>query len=416
MKKTLLVILIIAAVAFSAFADGFHYGIEADVDYSFIISDEHEGDNKATFKFKPYVYNDFFTVRLLAEWKPDETGAHGFDYLMEFDTTDMYTISASALKYIDEISFKTQTVDFVLGKGSRAFDVLYQFESLNKNRAQLKADFGVVKLDLYSTDFEKTEYLGLPDDYISMQYADVKVNLGLVEIEASAARHSYYLEYNADPTTWFVGYNRIIPKVGTKLQFGVANVGFYFMTDTCFDKNDNVLVKLLDRWVLEAVANFKVNTFDLTGTFYLDNTLEGYSNVYLPEEALFGFRAEANLNLRDFFSLNIKGDLPLKLNDGLGVVRYFGKTMESLSASVEIGTWWKVGAEISVRGLISQIEDGDSIKQIIKKAEPTLTAGIYTTPLDVTASVKFTTTYTGFTPEVTVGAVIRGDNFLSYTK
>lgn len=413
MKKTLLVILVIAAVAFSAFAGGFHYGIEADVGYDFNLSETHEGPNAATFKFKPYVYNDIFTVRLLAEWKPDEDGTHGFDYLMEFDTTDLYTITASTLKYIDEISYKTDAIDFVVGKGTRDFDVKYQFGTLHRNRAQLKLNIGIVKAEVYSTDFEKFEYM-FGDNYLSLQYADVKVNLGLVEIEAAATRQAYYAEYT---TAAFYGKNRIIPKVGAKLQFGVADVGFYFTTDTASGMDDDtVMIKLLDRWVLEAVAQFKVGTFDLTGKFYLDNRLQGYSEFAYLDEALFGVRANAKFTLRDFFTLELDGDLPLKLNDGLRVVRYAGETMESLSAKVEFGTWWKVGAEVSVRHLISQIENGDNLETIIKKAEPTITAGIYTTPLDVTASVKFTTAYEGFTPQVSVGAVIRGDNFLSYVK
>ena len=63
MKKTFLVILVIAAVAFSAFADGLHYGIESDISYEFNFTNDPalEGSNEATFKFKPYVYSDFFT-------------------------------------------------------------------------------------------------------------------------------------------------------------------------------------------------------------------------------------------------------------------------------------------------------------------------------------------------------------------
>ena len=411
MKKAFLVILVIASVVFSAFAGGLHYGLESNVDYDFLISDVHYGDNAAVFTFKPYVYNDFFTVRLRAQWIPEADGAHGFDYLMDFDTTDFYTILDSSLKYVDEISVTSDIVKFVVGKGTRQFEVGYDFAKYHYNRAQLNIDAGVTKIELYSTDFEKFPLLGI-NDYNSCQYGDIKINLGLVGIEASVMRQGYYLEYTTDA---FLGKNRIIPRLGAKLQFGLTNVGFFFTTDMAYDNaDDSVRIKVFDRWVLEAVAEFKAGAFDITGKFYLDNRLQGYANLVFPNEALFGFRADANLALGDFLSLQLAGDLPLKLDGALRVVKYFDKTMESVSAKFEVGTWWKVGAEIAFRGLISQIDNGDDLMTIIKAAEPTITAGIYTVPLDVTASVKFTNTFgSDFVPEVSVGAVIRADNFLS---
>lgn len=407
MKKTFLVILVIAAVAFSAFADGLHYGIESDISYEFNFTNDPalEGSNEATFKFKPYVYSDFFTVRLLAEWKPNDDNAHGFDYLMEFDTTDIYTTTASILKYIDTVEIKTDMIEFAVGKGSRVLDIYYynQYE----NRAQLKADFGLVKLDLFSTDFKAIAN----GRYNSVQYADVRVNLGLVEAEASVMRQGYYFDNIIHP-----GYNRIIPRIGAKLQFGLANVGFYLTTDTALKEDDSILHKLFDRWLLEAVAQFKVGTFDIKGTFYLDNRLEGYSYLFFDSEPLFGFKADANIALGEFLTLELKGDLPLSLKDGLHVIRYGEVTQEKFSASIDFGTWWKVGADITLKGLISEIENGDDFLTFVEKAEPTIRAGIYTVPLDVTASVKITEKTHGFIPEVTIGAVIRGDNFLSQTK
>ncbi len=410
MKKTFLVILVIAAVAFSAFADGLHYGIESDISYEFNLTNDPslEGSNKAVFKFKPYVYGDFFTVRLLAEWDPNADNAHGFDYLLTFDTTDMYTTTASILKYIDTIEFKTDMIEFEVGKGSRDFDIDYVMKDDYQNRAQLKADFGLIKLDLYSTDFLKHP---LSNRYNSVQYADIKVNLGLVEAEASVMRQGVFMRGSR------ISYNRIIPRVGAKLQFGLANVGFYLTTDTARKLDDSILHKLFDRWLLEALAEFKVGTFDIKGTFYLDNRLEGYSNLYFYDKPLFGFRVNANIALGEFLTLDLTGDVPLSLDGGLHVIRYSdGESTESLSASLEFGTWWRVGADISIHGLISEIEDGDSFLTIIEKAQPTIRAGIYTVPLDVTASVKITTDPHGFVPEFTVGAVIRGDNFLSQTK
>lgn len=407
MKKTFLVILVIAAVAFSAFADGLHYGIESDISYEFNFTNDPalEGSNKATFKFKPYVYSDFFTVRLLAEWKPNDNNAHGFDYLMEFDSTDIYTTTASILKYIDTVEIKTDMIEFAVGKGSRVLDIYYynQYE----NRAQLKADFGLVKLDLFSTDFKAMAN----GRYNSVQYADVRINLGLVEAEASVMRQGFYFEKIIHP-----GYNRIIPRIGAKLQFGLANVGFYLTTDTALNEDDSILHKLFDRWLLEAVAQFKVGTFDIKGTFYLDNRLEGYSYLFFASEPLFGFKADANIALGEFLTLELKGDLPLSLKDGLHVIRYNDVTQEKFSASIDFGTWWKVGADITLKGLISEIESGDDFLTFVEKAEPTIRAGIYTVPLDVTASVKITENTHGFIPEVTIGAVIRGDNFLSQTK
>ena len=204
------------------------------------------------------------------------------------------------------------------------------------------------------------------------------------------------------------------------LQFGLTNLGVYFTTDMVYNMDDDsLLVKVLDRWVLEALAEFKVGTFDITGKFYLDNRLQGYSNVLFPNEALFGVRADAKLSLGDFFTLKMSGDLPLKLDGALRVVRspFGSKTMESVGASFEIGTWWKIGGEINFRGLISNIEDNKSFLTIIQEAQPTITAGIYTVPLDVTASVKLTTAYgEEIVPQVTVGASIRADNFLSNIK
>lgn len=410
MKKTFLVILVIAAVAFSAFADGLHYGIESDISYEFNFTNDPalEGSNEATFKFKPYVYSDFFTVRLLAEWKPNDNNAHGFDYLMEFDTTDIYTTTASILKYIDTVEIKTDMIEFAVGKGSRDFDIHYVGKDRYENRAQLKADFGLVKLDLYSTDFDLHPY---SNRYNSVQYADVKVNLGLVEAEASVMRQGVFLNGG------FFAYNRIIPKVGAKLQFGLANVGFYLTTDTARKLDDSILIKLFDRWLLEAVAQFKVGTFDIKGTFYLDNRLEGYSNLFFHNDPLFGFRANADIALGEFMTLNLSGDLPLSLKEGLHVIRNTDNvTQEKFSASIDFGTWWRVGADITLKGLISEIESGDDFLTFVENAEPTIRAGIYTVPLDVTASVKISSNTHGFIPEVTIGAVIRGDNFLSQTK
>ena len=408
MKKTFLVILVIAAVAFSAFADGLHYGIESDISYEFNLTNDSTlaGSNAATFKFKPYVYGDFFTVKLLAEWKPNEDNAHGFDYLMTFDTTDVYTTTASILKYIDTVEFKTDVIEFEVGKGSRELDIYYH--NYYENRAQLKADFGLVKLDLFSTDFRMDNVTG---KYNSVQYADVRVNLGLVEAEASVMRQGYFFEFIINH-----GQNRIIPRIGAKLQFGLANVGFYLTTDTARKDDDSILHKLFDRWLLEAIAEFKVGTFDVKGTFYLDNRLEGYSSLFFHNEPLFGFKADANFALGEFLTLELKGDIPLSLEDGLHIIRYGNLTQERFSASVEFGTWWRLGADISIHGLITQIEAGDSFLTIVEKAQPTIRAGIYTVPLDVTASVKITTEPHGFVPEFTVGAVIRGDNFLSQTK
>ena len=411
MKKAFLVILVIAAVVSSAFAGGLHYGLEASVDYDFNFSDTHVGSNEAQFAFKPYVYDDYFTVRLLAEWRP-VNGSHGFDYLFDFDTTDFYTILASSLKYVDEISINSDFVELVVGKGSRQFEINYLYDGLHKNRAQLNINIANVKVELFSTDFEKLN----ETDYSSLQYGEVRVNLGLVEIEAAATRQAFYAEYMSGA----LGKNRIIPKVGAMLQFGLTNLGVYFTTDMVYNMDDDsLLVKVLDRWVLEALAEFKVGTFDITGKFYLDNRLQGYSNVLFPNEALFGVRADAKLSLGDFFTLKMSGDLPLKLDGALRVVRspFGSKTMESVGASFEIGTWWKIGGEINFRGLISNIEDNKSFLTIIQEAQPTITAGIYTVPLDVTASVKLTTAYgEEIVPQVTVGASIRADNFLSNIK
>jgi len=416
MKKAFLVILVITAVVFSSFAGGLHYGFESAVDYEFNLSETYPGDNKATFAFKPYVYNDFFTVRLLAEWRPDGTNAHGFDYLFNFDTTDLYSILASSLKYVDEISVNTGVVEFAVGKGTRDFEIYYQWASQHQNRAQLKLNVGPVKAEFYATDFVTIPFAVGYDDYESLQYANVKVNLGLVEIEAEATRQAYYWETNNPGLFVKEGKNRIIPKVGAKLQFGLANVGFYFTTDLSYNMDDTVLNKLFDRWVLEALAEFKVGAYNLTGKFYLDNRLEGYSDLYFPDEALFGFRVSSKLNVNDFLTLDLYGDLPLKLDGALRVVRrsYDNKTMETVKASVEFGTWWKVGAEFELKGLISHIENGDDFMKILNDAQPTITAGIYTVPLDVTASVKLSSTFgSEFVPIVTVGAVIRADNFLS---
>ena len=416
MKKTLLVVLVIASVVFSAFAGGLHYGIESDVGYSFNISDEHPGSNSATFAFKPYAYNDNFTIRLLAEWRPDDNGANGFEYLFDFDTTDVYTIIDSALKYVDEIGLHSDVFDLVVGKGTRTFEINYDGQDRDYvNRAQLNIDFDTVKVDAFTTEFvnfgKRYPIGGLyPDDYNSVQYIDVMVNLGLVSVEAAAMRQGYYGEFTTDA---FVGKNRIIPKVGARLHFGLTNVGFFFTTDMAYDPaDDSIRIRLLDRWVLEALAEFKVGTFDMTGKFYLDNRLQGYGNLAF-QEALFGLRADANLKLGDFFSLKISGDLPLKLDGALRVVKIGDKTMESLKASVELGSWWKIGGEIAFRGLISQIDNGNDALTILKKAEPTVTFGIYTVPLDITASAKLTTQYdSDIIPEVTVSAVIRADNAL----
>ena len=90
-------------------------------------------------------------------------------------------------------------------------------------------------------------------------------------------------------------------------------------------------------------------------------------------------------------TLNLSGDLPLSLKEGLHVVRDSkGVTKEKFSASIDFGTWWRVGADITLRGLISEIENGDDFLTFVEKAEPTIRAGIYTVPLDVTASVKIT--------------------------
>ena len=418
MKKTLLVILVIAAVAFSAFAGDFHYGIESTIDYDFNISETHPGKNEAAFAFKPYVYNDFFNLRLLAEWLPID-GARGFDYLMEFDTTDFYTILESSLKYIDDISITTDVVEFAVGKGTRSFEVNFQTAEYHRNRAQLKLNIGIAKVDLYATDFLDAPIYAtaaFKDVRDSLQYANIKVNLGLVEVEAEATRQAYYID-TTQPEVFTEGKNRIIPKIGAKLQFGMADVGFYFTTDVAYNADDSAKFRLFDRWVLEALAQFKVGTFDLTGKFYLDNRLEGYSEMYFPNESLFGFRAEAKLDITDYVNLDIYGDLPLKLDGALRIVRdYKNDTMETIRASVEFGSWWKIGGSFQLKGLISHIEKKDDIMTIVRHAEPTITAGIYTVPLDITASVKLTynTLYgDDFVPEVTVGAVIRADNFLS---
>lgn len=412
MKKTILVLLVLSAVLFSAVAGDFHYGIESSASYKFnVFSDPSASPNVAKFAFSPYVKGDFFTVRLLAEWKPNEDGAHGFDYLLDFNMENPYELTESVLKYIDYVKVNTGIFDLYVGRGD--LGTVYESNlayaaTATHYKAEAKINAGIARIYAGTSDFENN---GATAIYNSTQHANVVFDLGFLEIEADAVRQAA-LHHSG---TMGTDFNRIIPKVGATLKPGPVTVGVFYSTDFSFDEGGEMNIKPLERWVLEAEVGLKLGFFDLEGTFFLNNMMTGYRSLKSEDgKAMFGFALNAKADIADFVRVNIDALVPLKLNDKLAIERdpLTHKTLESVKASVDIGTWWRVGASVDIHGLVSSIEDHESFLTIIQGAKPVIHAGIYTETFDLSVKGEIMS-LESYATAVTVSAAFRVDNFFS---
>ena len=415
MKKTFLVLVLIATVLFSAAAiNGFHYGIESRIGYEFNVTKEPAlaGENKAVFSFSPYVKSDVFTLMLLAEWRPDSNNSHGFDYLLEFDTKDVFTTINSTLKYLDLFSLKTGVLNLTVQRGEIDTPILTHFNHKiptwhERHIAEATVDVGILKVYAAATNFEPVD-----DKYRSAQMADVVLNLGAIEVEAEMIRdaNSPYALPGSEILEKVA--QRYIAKAGLKIKAPAISFGTYFTTDTALNEVGQSHADLFKYWVLEAVAGLKAGPIDVEATFFLDNQMYGYRGID-NDYAFFGLAAKGAVTLGEVVDLEVEGMFPFKLNDKLAIYEVEGVTQEVISAKVSFGKVIKVGASASMSGLVSDIRNKKAIWNIITDAKPTVTAGLYTPGLDVEVSGWFKEDVAEFVPVIKVVTTIRGDDFMA---
>ena len=416
MKKVILVALIFMIALSGAFAlkDGLHYGFESHVDYDMVLNDDTV-PNEAAFVFNPYFRIDnVFELKLRAAWKPLADGNNGFDYLFDFRTDDFYLFVGSVLNYLDTLKFQTGLFDFGIVRTSSddSLRVLTKVENLGgvdyetAYKAYVRLNAQIVKAFAESTDFVAVPGRG----YHSAQHAGAEFNVGLVGVVAEAFHEGYS---EGSLTIESFKSHRFIGKAGIKMSTLVKlfEFGNYITTDIVNEVGGGPSYALFDRWLVE--VNGKLNA----GPFVVDATL--FYNNQMPDKVLpegsksFGITAKATANFNDFFDLKLYGTVPVKFDPFEFVRDSDNVTYDKFGAEVKVGKWWYVGGGLEINHLISDLEEGRSVKEMVDANELWLKCGLNTKNLDVYAKGTVLN-LDGFVTKLSIGATFRADNFLAY--